>query len=107
MADWQGASKADLDKLATRVGLLEKKTNLTRIPLDLDADLVQVTSAGSANAVFAVPHTLKRVPAGYFVARKQGGSGDVYEPVACPVWTATKIYLACSGTNVRLTLLLF
>ncbi len=101
------ATQSDLNNLATRVGTLEKKTSLTRIPLDLDAVIVTVTTSPTANAITPVPHALKRVPAGYIVVRKQNGTGDVYEPVACPAWSSTQIFLACAGTAVRLTLLLF
>lgn len=106
MADAAPVSQSDLNKVATRVDLLEKRTDLTRIPLDLDASIVNVASQ-SAGAIIAVPHDLKRVPAGYFVVRKQGGSGDVYEPVSCPAWTSTSIYVACSAGGIRLALLLF
>lgn len=71
---------------------------------NFDLNVVTVSDTGSANTLFTVAHSLKRVPIGFLVVNINK-SGNVYDEGTS--WTATNIYLKCSAANANLKLFIF
>ena len=59
------------------------------------------TTPGSANTEFAVTHGLNRIPIG-FLPLAVAANAVLYQSTT--PWTATTIYLKCSGTSVPYTI---
>ena len=59
------------------------------------------TTPGSANTEFAVPHGLGRIPIG-FLTLALGANATIYKSTTA--WTASNIYLKCSGSAVSYTI---
>lgn len=65
---------------------------------------VTVADTGGANTEFTVAHSLKRIPTGYLVIRRDKG-GVIYD--SGTTFTVANIYLKCSVANAAITVLIF
>ena len=72
---------------------------------NLSGTYVVYTSNGAANTEDAVPHSLGRVPVGYFAVRQDKASGEPYD--SGTTFTNTTIYLKSPVASVAWTLLVF
>jgi hypothetical protein len=71
---------------------------------NLDLQFKNVTSPATADQEFAVAHSLDRVPAGYFVV-KRDKAALVYDSATS--WTTSAIHLKCSLASTSLRLIIF
>lgn len=69
---------------------------------NFNCQIVDVADTGAANTLFAVAHTLKRVPIGFLVANVNK-AGIIYD--SGTAWTETNIYLKCSVANAAVKLI--
>lgn len=65
---------------------------------------VVVADTGAANTEFTVAHSLKRIPTGYLVIRRDK-AGVVYD--SGTAFTVSNIYLKCSTANTAITVIVF
>jgi hypothetical protein len=71
---------------------------------NFNAQTVTVSNTGTANADFAVAHTLKRIPTGYILISNDK-AGFIYNGTG--TWTTTNIYLKHSVANAAVTVIVF
>lgn len=105
---YRGVGPYDQDLAKSIEQLISNLDNIfnsgLRIDESGDLQIISFTSNGVANTEDTVPHTLKRVPVGFFVIRQDKAS-IVYD--GATAWTATDIYLKTNVATVALTIVVF
>jgi hypothetical protein len=71
---------------------------------NVDGQIVTLTTHASADTEFSVAHTLKRIPTGFIVVKRDKG-GVIYDGVTA--WDSTQIFLKCTTTSTLVTVLIF
>lgn len=71
---------------------------------NLDKQLVSLSTSATPGTEVAVPHTLKRIPSGYFVLR-QDRAGTIYD--GSTAFSTTNIYLKSDVASVATIVLIF
>jgi len=91
-----------LDGMVTNLmGLFDKGINIDD---NLDVKEVAITTNGVADTEDGFAHTLKRVPKGYIVV-KRDKAGTIYDGASA--WTSTTIYLRSNVATVAATILVY
>jgi hypothetical protein len=68
---------------------------------NVNGQWANVTAPGAANAEFAIPHSLGRIPSFYFFIADR--ACNLYQlPNTGTAWTQTNIYVKCSVANAVL-----
>lgn len=72
---------------------------------NFNCEIISYTSNSTANAEDTIPHSLGRIPTGYFILHRSK-AGIVYQgPATGTPWTDTNIYLKCTVASTQFKLL--